>query len=91
MSSNAPTREQLRQTIDEKDIELREIQAAYSQMSITVDSLKQRVFDLDMQIVDKQSELMVTQAQLREMQVAAQRPPAPAFDSHESKAQTEEE
>ena len=75
MSSNAPTREQLRQTIDEKDIELREIQAAYSQMSITVDSLKQRVFDLDMQIVDKQSELMVTQAQLREMQVAAQRPP----------------
>ena len=88
MSNNAPTREQLRETIEEKDTELQQIQSAYSQMSITVDSLKQRVFDLDMQIVDKQSELMVTQAQLREMQVAAQRP---AFDSHESIVKAEEE
>ncbi len=38
---------------------------------VTIDSLKQRLYELEMLIVDKQSELILVHAKMREMQVAA--------------------
>ncbi len=70
--SDAISKETMREQHQE---EMRQIQQAYQQSMVTIDSLKQRLFDLEMQIVDSISEKQVLQAQVREMQVALQKPP----------------
>ncbi len=70
--SQAPSRSELDAAAQAEREAHAETGNQLQQAMITIDSLKQRVFDLNMELVDKNSALMVTQGQMREMQVAAQ-------------------